>query len=363
MSLGGESTARVIESPVTDKAVGSRRPLAFMSIGVVLFTALAIVSGVAIYSIVTNAAVRDEQTFHARFRDVSGLRKGADVRVAGVTVGQVQSLQLADDGLVDVTFSVADSVPVTQASTAVVRYRDLLGRRLLEVQQGTPGAAPLAAGATIPADRTRPALDLDQLYNGFSPLFEGLDATKLNALSSSLVQVLQGEGGDVQAILGEAAKLTDTIGDRDEVIGSLLTNLDRVLGTIETRTPQTNAVVVRLRTLVAGLADDRAALGQALSGIGGATADITRLVARARPGIRGDLREIEALAKVINADEPELDELLRRVPGYEALVGRVGIYQSAFQFYLCGVQIRLHLPGAPPVLTAMTRSQERRCQS
>ena len=123
---------RVIESPVTDKAVGNRRPLAFMSIGVVLFTLLAIVSGIAIYSVVTNAAVRDEHTFHARFRDVSGLRQGADVQVAGVTVGQVQSLHLADDGLVDVTFSVASSVPVTQASTAVVRYRDLLGRRRSE---------------------------------------------------------------------------------------------------------------------------------------------------------------------------------------------------------------------------------------
>ncbi|GAA4115617.1 MCE family protein [Nocardioides fonticola] len=358
-----QQTERVIESEATGRAVGNRRPLPLMSLGVVFFTLLALASGVAIYSVVTNAAVRDEHTFHARFRDVSGLRKGADVQVAGVSVGHVESLHLADDGLVDVTFTVASSVPVTQASTAVVRYRDLLGRRLLEVQQGTPGAAPLAAGSTIPADRTRPALDLDQLYNGFSPLFEGLDATKLNALSSSLVQVLQGEGGDVEAILGQAAKLTDTIGDRDQVIGSLLTNLDRVLGTIETRTPQTNALVVRLRTLVSGLADDRAALGEALSGIGGATDDITRLVARSRPGIRADLREIEALSKVINADEPELDRLLRRVPGYEALVGRVGIYQSAFQFYLCGVQIRLHLPGAPPVLTAMTRSQEQRCQS
>lgn len=345
------------------RAVGTRRSLPVLSIGVVLFTLLAVVSGVAIYSVVTNAAVRDETTYHARFRDVSGLRAGADVQVAGVTVGQVEHLRLADDGLVDVTFTVASKVPMTQASTAVVRYRDLLGRRLLEVQQGTPGAAPLAAGATIPADRTRPALDLDQLYNGFSPLFEGLDATRLNALSGSLVQVLQGEGGDVQAILREAADLTDTIGDRDQVIGSLLDNLETVLGTIEGRAPQTNALVVRLRTLVSGLADDRAALGEALAGIGGATDDITRLVARTRPALRADLREIEELSRVINADEPELDRLLRRVPGYQALVGRVGIYQSAFQFYLCGVQIRLKLPGAAPVLTAMTRSQEQRCQS
>lgn len=343
-------------------AVGRRRPLPLLSIGVIAFSVLAIVCGVAIYSVVTNAAVRDEHVYHARFRDVSGLRAGSDVEVAGVTVGQVRSLSLRDDELVEVTFTVDADVPMTTASTAVVRYRDLLGRRLLEVQQGTPGAAPLAAGATIPATRTRPALDLDQLYNGFSPLFEGLDANRLNALSGSLVSVLQGEGGDVQAILRQAADLTDTIGDRDQVIGSLLTNLDRVLATVERRTPQTNRLIVRLRTLVSGLSRDRAALGQALEGIGTATEAITGLVARTRPGIAADLREIRRLARVINADEPELDRLLKRTPGYEALVGRVGIYQSAFQFYLCGVQIRLALPGVPAVTTAMTRSQEQRCQ-
>lgn len=355
-------------SPVTDTdrrnfTPPKRTPLSRLSIGVVLFTVLALGSGIAVYSVVTNAAVRDDRTYSAMFRNVSGLRDGADVQVAGVTVGQVSSLDLASDGLVEVEFTLADSVPITRNSTAVVRYKDLLGRRVLEIQPGDDEGELLQAGGTIPAAQTTPALDLDQLYSGFGPLFEGLDADKLNQLSSSLITVMQGQGQDFEDILGRAATLTDSIGDRDEVIGALVSNLDEVLDTVERRTPQTNRLVIQLQQLVTGLSGDRAALGTALQGIAGSTDEITRLIARVRPELRDDLREVKRLSQIVNADEDQLDELLRHLPGHYALVGRVGIYQSAFQFYLCGVQLRLAAPGGATVMTEMTRSQERRCQS
>lgn len=346
---------------MTGASTGRRTSLLVLSRGVILFTVLAVGSGVFIYSVVTNAAIRDERTYRAVFRDVSGLRNGSDVQVGGITVGQVQDLELRDDGQVEVSFSLEESVPISTTSTAAVRYKDLLGRRVLEVSRGKKDGKLLAAGETLPVQQTSPALDLDQLYNGFGPLFEGLDAEKLNELSGSLVQVLEGQGGNFEQILDHAGSLTDTVAERDQVIGALITNLEKTLLTVEGRVPETNQLVIRLQRLVSGLGKDRASIGRALEGIAGSTTSISQLIADIRPSVRADLREVERLSKVVNADSESLASYLQRLPGYHALVGRVGIYQSAFQFYLCGVQLRFQAAKGATVMTEMMHSQEDRC--
>lgn len=343
--------------------VGQRESLAKLSIGAIVFTALAVASGLFIYSVVTNAAIRDEKTYNALFDDVSGLRKGSDVQVAGVVQGQVSDLELQDNAKVKVTFTLDSSIPITSASTAVVRYKDLLGRRVLQIREGAKGGKPLAAGATLPVAQTTPALDLDQLYNGFGPLFEGLDTNQLNQLSGSLIKVMQGQGQDVEDILERTASLTDSIGDRDKVVGALIANLGSVLDTVDQRAPETDQLVLQLQKLVTGLSKDRAALGQAMQGIGGSTQAISQLLSDIRPSVKGDLAEVQRLSKILNSDQAALSQLLERAPGYYALLGRVGIYQSAFQFYLCGANVRLQVPGGKAVMTQMTRSQEQRCQS
>ena len=47
------------------------------------------------------------------------------------------------------------------------------------------------------------------LFQGFRPLFEGLDADQINALASELIQTLQGEGGSLDLLLSTLADLTN----------------------------------------------------------------------------------------------------------------------------------------------------------
>lgn len=108
-------------------------------------------------------------------------------------VGQVQGVSIDSDAKVLVDFSTEDSVALTTASTAVIRYDNLIGGRYLELQQGDGPGQALAAGATIPVERTQPALDLDELIGGFRPLFKALDPDQVNALSSQLIEVFQGK--------------------------------------------------------------------------------------------------------------------------------------------------------------------------
>ena len=102
------------------------------------------------------------------------------------------------------------------------------------------------------------------LFNGFQPLFQALNPEQVNELSLNLVQVLQGEGGTVQGLLQKTASLTNTLADRDELIGSVIDNLGQTLTTVDSRHQQLNDLVVGLKDWMADLARDRNTIGSSL---------------------------------------------------------------------------------------------------
>src|SRR5690606_41797348 len=80
--------------------------------------------------------------------------------------------------------------------------------------------------------RPGPALALSALCHGCRPLFSALDPEEVNQLSGEIIQVLQGESGTVESLLRHTGSLTETLADRDRVIGEVITNLNSVLETI-----------------------------------------------------------------------------------------------------------------------------------
>ncbi len=165
--------------------------------------------------------------YSAVFTHVSGLRAGQFVRAAGVEVGKVAKVTLIDgDKQVLVDFTVDRSLSLDQATTASIRYLNLIGDRYLELGRGHSGQR-LAPGATIPLEHTHPALDLDALLGGFRPLFQTLDPDKVNSIASSIITVFQGQGATINDILDQTASLTATLADRDHAIGEVVNNEHR----------------------------------------------------------------------------------------------------------------------------------------
>jgi phospholipid/cholesterol/gamma-HCH transport system substrate-binding protein len=76
-------------------------------------------------------------SLHASFDHVDGLAAGADVRIAGVKVGSVQSITLDPKTYeADVSFSVQDGVSLTTDSSATVATDGLLGGKYLALADG-----------------------------------------------------------------------------------------------------------------------------------------------------------------------------------------------------------------------------------
>ncbi|HVW45228.1 MAG TPA: MCE family protein [Amycolatopsis sp.] len=307
-----------------------------------------------------NVRFQDEDTYRALFADVSGMHGGEDVRAAGVPIGQVKDLAAQQDHTIEVTFTVRRGITLTTGSQAVIRYKNLVGDRYLELTAGSGG--PLAPGGTIPLRQTAPALDLDELYNGFAPLFEALQPDQVNQLSSSLISVLQGESGAVDDLLANLGPLTSQLADRDHVIGQLIDNLNQVLGTVNARTPQLSDLITQVQQLVSGLAADRDPIGQSFGKISDVSRTVANLVGDARPQVTGTITQLDRLAALLNGGRDTLQQDLNLFPDNLARLSRTGSHGSAFNFYICAVRLRLTGPDGTPIMTPFVSSGVARCQ-
>ncbi|GAB3595827.1 MCE family protein [Angustibacter peucedani] len=299
----------------------------------------------------------DRSEYKAVLVDATGLAKGDDVRIAGVKVGRVKDISLASRTRALVTMDVDAAHPLTQSTQVVVRYRNLIGQRYVALVQGAGSAARLADGATIPVERTQPALDLTVLFNGFKPLFAALSPQDVNQLSGEIIQVLQGEGGTINSLLAHTASLTSSVADRDAVIGRTIDNLNAVLGTVDARDDQLDQLLVQLQRFVSGLSEDRVAIGESLTSINGLAADTAGLLSQVRPPLKADIANLRTLSKTLNepANTKTFEQFMDTWPNKVNTLTRTATYGSWFNFYLCKFDGTVVLPTGVLGLTKDTR--------
>ncbi|GAB2972057.1 MCE family protein [Nocardioides montaniterrae] len=300
-------------------------------------------------------------SYHAMMSDVSGLSSGDLVRVAGVRVGQVDGVHIAAHDAVEVDFHVDADQHLTDRTQVLVRYENLLGDRYLELQQPGAGGTALADGATIPASRTTPALDLDVLLNGFHPLFRGLQPAQVNELATNLIQTLQGQGGTVQSLLGQTASLTNGLADDGKVITALISHLDSLLGHVNSRDTQLRQTITQFQRLVSGLAKDRDPISTSVVSINRMTERLAGLFQQVRQPFHSTVIAVDRLAKLLNTNTATLNKVLASLPGAYQVLDRVGSHASTFNFYLCSVQLKISGPGGRPIMTPAVRSSQERC--
>jgi phospholipid/cholesterol/gamma-HCH transport system substrate-binding protein len=302
--------------------------------------------------IVVFGQVRFDRTtgYSAMFTNVSGLRAGQFVRAAGVEVGKVSKVTLIDqDRRVLVDFTVDRSLPLDQATTASIRYLNLIGDRYLELKRGDSGQR-LAPGATIPLEHTQPALDLDALIGGFRPLFKALDPDKVNSIAQSIITVFQGQGATISDILDQTASLTSTLADRDQAIGEIINNLNTVLVTTVKHQKEFDRTVEKLEVLITGLKNRADPLAAAAAHISDAAGTLSDLLAEDRPFLHSTVGHLEGISQSLINDLPTLDDVLRKLPGAYRIIGRAGgTYGDFFNFYLCDISLKVNglQPGGP----------------
>jgi phospholipid/cholesterol/gamma-HCH transport system substrate-binding protein len=277
-------------------------------------------------------------TYKALFTDATGLLPGDDVRIAGVRVGEVESIEVAQNearAVARVTINVDEDRPLATSTRAQIRYRNLVGQRYVALSEGAGDGRTLTEDGTIPLRQTQSALDLTVLFNGFKPLFAALNPEDVNSFAMEIIKTLQGEAGTVNSLLAHTGSLTSTLADRDEVIGRTIDNLNAVLETVDDRDRQLSTLLAELQRFVSGLAEDREAIGASLTNIADLADSTAGLVKDIRPAVREDIRELGEVTKNLDDSEEVVDGVLKRMPGKLNTITRTATYGSWFNFYLC----------------------------
>ncbi len=338
-----------------------RRRIPRSAVWVALFSALCLVFGFVLVTVFGQFRFESRAGYSAVFTNVSGLKGGNFVRIAGVEVGKVTSLRLHRDGTVAVDFAVDQNLPLTEGTRAVVRYENLVGDRYLALEDGPGPMRRLQPGATIPPARTAPALDVDVLIGGFRPLFRALDPDQVNALSGELLDVFQGQGGTVASVLTQTSALTETLAGRDQLIGEVISNLNTVLATFAERDDEFGAGLDALARLAGGLAERRSDIAAGTAYLNSAAGSVADLLAEARAPVGEAIIQTDRAAGQVMADADYVDDLVKTLPDAYQILARQGLYGDYFGFYLCDAILKLNGKGGQPVFVKVAGQDSGRC--
>jgi phospholipid/cholesterol/gamma-HCH transport system substrate-binding protein len=313
------------------------------------FALVTVLASYVLITTITNAGYGDTKSYSAAFTDVAGLVDGDEVRIAGVRVGQVTGIGLSpqkDEPVALVRLQVDSDVALPRTVQATIRYRNLVGQRYIALTEAPgSGGALLPAGAQIPLAQTHPALDLTTLFGGFKPLFQALTPDDVNRLSYEVIQVFQGEGGTMEELLAHVASLSNSLADKDEVIGSVIDNLTKVLGNVAARDQELSHLVVSLQQFVTGLAQDKDAIFDSLQTVNTLAHSTSNLLAQARPPLAADISRLGALSTNLSDSKDVLDKFLQLEPTKLDLITRTAVNGSWFNFFMCGAGGYVVLPG------------------
>lgn len=323
-------------------------------IKLVAFALITIMASYVLITTITNAGYGEQVSYRAEFTDVAGLVEGDEVRIAGVRVGQVRAIELAegatDRPLAEVELEVDADLPLPATVEATIRYRNLVGQRYVALAEGAgAGGRTLDEGGLIPVARTRPALDLTTLFGGFQPLLQALSPADMNRLSFEVIQVFQGEGGTVEGLLAHVASLSNSLADKDAVIGDVIDNLTTVLGSVAARDQELSNLVVSLQQFVTGLAGDRELIFDSLQTIDGLATATTGLLQDARPPLAADIQGLDDLATNLADTGDVLEGFLQLAPTKIDLITRTAINGSWFNFFVCGAGGFVRVPVTNPL--------------
>ena len=327
---------------------GQLRGLAAPMVKLVIFGLVTVLASYVLISTITNAGYGEQTSYKEQFTDVAGLVEGDEVRISGVRVGQVTHIGLTEKQerpTAEVELEVSADVPIPAAVQATIKYRNLVGQRYIALTEGEGSAGrTLEEGGTIPLAQTKPALDLTTLFGGFRPLLQALSPADMNRVSFEIIQVFQGEGGTVESLLNHVASLTDSLADKDAVIGSVIDNLNTVMGSVAARDDQLSGLIVSLQQFVTGLAGDRDAIFDSLQTIDALATSTSDFLEQARAPLAADIQGLGKLSNNVADTGNLVEKFLQTAPTKLDLTTRSAIISSWFNFFMCSASGYVVLP-------------------
>ena len=255
-------------------------------------------------------------TYYAQFADTGGINSGDKVRIAGVDVGSVRSLEIDGDRVV-IGYSL-DGTQIGTDSRAAIRTDTILGRRNLEIEPR--GSDPLRANGILPLGQTTTPYQIYDAFFDVSNSARGWDTKTIKESLNVLAETIDQTEPHLSAALDGVARFSDTIGKRDDQITALLANANKVAGVLGNRSEQINQLFVNAQALLSAVNERNYAVSQLLERVGTFSDQVKGLIDD-NPNLNHVLEQLRVVSDVLVERKYDLVDVLSTLSKFTASLG------------------------------------------
>lgn len=267
----------------------------------------------------------------AWFDRAVGVYAGSDLRILGVRVGEVESVQ-PEGTRVRVRLRVDDGVRVAADARAVIVAPSIVADRYVQLTPAYSTGPALDDGAELAASRNRTPVEIDQLYASITELGNALGpdgANAAGALSGLLdtgAQNLKGNGDAIGSSIREFGKAAKTLDGSSDDLFATLGQLQTFTTMLKDNDGNVRTAQERLDDVVSFFAANKDDLAGALAELGKALAQVKTFIQNNRAELKQNVDRLVPLTQALVDQRASLAEALDVAPLAAANV--VGAYNE-----------------------------------
>jgi phospholipid/cholesterol/gamma-HCH transport system substrate-binding protein len=300
------------------------------SLKVLLFAAACLVLLVALAIRIGNVSLfSHRETYGAELSDATGLTPSDDVKVAGVTVGQVTGVSLQRAHAL-VTFALDGNFKLRSGTQAGLQWQNVIGQKYLYLYPDPSGRL-LKPGSVLPLSNSLPEADVGSLLNTLGPLLSAIHPQQANEVVETFATALQGDEGQIDQLIQNAASVSQTVGSSDTQIGSLVTDLNEVMGALSQRSGDLGEVISNLQSVSGALAGRNDLLDQTVGNLGTISAEVATLESNTHDSLSQAIADLQTVSNMIQGRESQLSQGLSTLGSGLAGYQEISSYGQWFQ--------------------------------
>ena len=278
-----------------------------------IFTVFTAIVTVALATVIGNfSLIADTYEVKAVFDDATGVLNGDKVTIAGVDVGRVTGFEV-EEGRATLTLLMNSGVQLPENALVEIKYRNLLGQRVVNIlKPDVPSNEMLADGDTIPASQTRPALDLDLVFNNLRPLIQSTNPEDINVVARTVLDIFEGRAGHLGDILGNLGDVTKELSEDGRLV-RLVSDLRKVTDVLNNQSGDISNGLERFVELMEALDEVTPSLEQAVVQLDRLSTKFHGVLRENRTNLREDLDDLAQLLNLVNQNLGPLDRVAKNL--------------------------------------------------
>ncbi|MGH2750249.1 MAG: MCE family protein [Actinomycetota bacterium] len=298
----------------------------------------------------------------AEVEDAAGLQSGNEVRVAGVKVGQVTGVELAEDAAL-VVMEVQDDVRIPSETRLDVKLKTILGQKFVDLRmpraflaRATQGGDPSGAtdhylqdGDVIPLDQTSVPYEIYQAATEGTAAIEAIDKKALRKLVSVLAETLNVSGDELGNALQSVDEAASVLKTKNAGIRKLLGNAAALSGTLAESGDDIEGLLERASEVLGTLADNRQTTSSLLAATNDLTQNLGLLIEAARGSIRVGTGDLNSILTSVEVELDTLEESLDEFGVAQELFGQNIKFGRFIEGHVCALTTaNTCVPGGSP---------------